>query len=263
MWAHIKITLTSMIVDGIYLEKGELLVIEPIMYDANISALEQEKELWRCFCYVEKLAKNSKTGSVIDYRFKKIRKIKTDAAKAQSIGATLLLFYGLKMAGIDPMTELVTESEHGKAILSDRSDVHFNLSHSKDHAVLALAGFEVGCDVQLMAKGHSHIARRFYAPEELEQIEKTDDGEDAFYRIWTAKESYIKWLGVGMAKDLRSFYVDLEQQQVYDKEKAVWTAAIFEAQSPSYRTAVCATIENKEKLSRMTVKNLLIEDLME
>ena len=245
------------------LDKGELLVIKPIMYDANISALKQENELWRCFCYVENLAKNSLPGSVASDRFEKIKKMKTKSAKAQAIGAALLLLYGLGHAGVDPLTETIGYSQHGKALLVNRSDVRFNLSHSGEHVLLTLADFELGCDVQQKFPNRSGVAHRFYEEKELAQLEASDDREDTFFRIWTAKESYIKWLGLGMAKDLRTFFVDLKRQQIYDKEKSAWTAAIFEAQSPSYRTAVCAIIDDKEKLSGMTVKNLMIKDLME
>ena len=245
------------------LDKGELLVIKPIMYDANISALKQENELWRCFCYVENLAKNSLPGSVASDRFEKIKKMKTKSAKAQAIGAALLLLYGFRHAGVDPLTETIGYSQHGKALLVNRSDVRFNLSHSGEHVLFTLADFELGCDVQQKLPNRSGVAHRFYEEKELAQMQASDDKEDTFFRIWTAKESYIKWLGLGMAKDLRSFFVDLKRQQIYDKEKSAWTAAIFEAQSPSYRTAVCAIIDDKEKLSGMTVKNLMIEDLME
>ena len=132
------------------LDKGELLVIKPIMYDANISALKQENELWRCFCYVENLAKNSLPGSVASDRFEKIKKMKTKSAKAQAIGAALLLLYGLGHAGVDPLTETIGYSQHGKALLVNRSDVRFNLSHSGEHVLLTLADFELAMKQMLV-----------------------------------------------------------------------------------------------------------------
>src|SRR3984893_14516871 len=61
-------------------------------------------------------------------------------------------------------------ASHGKPQVSG-STLRFNISHSGALAVIALARFEVGVDVELPRQRRSDaIARRFYAPGEIERL---------------------------------------------------------------------------------------------
>jgi 4'-phosphopantetheinyl transferase len=94
-------------------------------------------------------------------------------------------------------------------------DLHFNVSHSGDLAVIALAlGCEVGIDVeQLRNVGHlEQIARRFFHPLESNAVLSTpvSDRNLAFLRCWTAKESILKAWGTGIVGNLAGFQVPIE-----------------------------------------------------
>ncbi|MGC5015655.1 4'-phosphopantetheinyl transferase family protein [Streptosporangium sp. DT93] len=77
----------------------------------------------------------------------------------------------------------------------------FNLSHSDSWALVAVAppGARVGVDVERVRGGFDHLemARRFYQPEEVDRL--PDAGPEGFFRLWTAKEAYIKASGAGLA----------------------------------------------------------------
>src|SRR2546427_294503 len=61
-------------------------------------------------------------------------------------------------------------AKHGKPQVAG-STLRFNISHSGALAVIALARFEVGVDVELPRRRRSDaIARRFYAPGEIEGL---------------------------------------------------------------------------------------------
>jgi len=77
-----------------------------------------------------------------------------------------------------------------------RGELRFNLSHSGGlAAVIVAAGMDVGVDVEeerprpLLA-----IARRFFAPSELELLRAAPTGleEELFLTLWTLKEAFIK-----------------------------------------------------------------------
>ena len=52
------------------------------------------------------------------------------------------------------------------------------------------------------------FAVRFFTPEEQDYVfEQPDRIQDRFYRVWTGKESYLKYLGTGLRKSLDSFSV--------------------------------------------------------
>lgn len=89
-------------------------------------------------------------------------------------------------------------------------DIRFNLSHSGDTAVLAIAnGREVGVDVERLRDDMSFrkLAKRFFSDAEAETLNDMEGDElrNQFFRIWTAKEAYIKAVGLGLRIPLDQF----------------------------------------------------------
>ena len=94
--------------------------------------------------------------------------------------------------------------EHGKPFIQNpATDLHFNLSHSHELALLAVTRqAEVGIDLErLQARPNLQaIAHRLFdvaIQQELAQLEGNALTE-AFYRHWTAHEAAIKALGSGI-----------------------------------------------------------------
>jgi 4'-phosphopantetheinyl transferase len=95
---------------------------------------------------------------------------------------------------------------HGKPRLrAPRTpDVRFSVSRTLGVVVVAVAGVEVGVDVE-----HNEVERVerlipfVLAPAERQQL--TDAGPHrsarAFLRLWTAKEAYLKGIGLGLCAD--------------------------------------------------------------
>ena len=95
---------------------------------------------------------------------------------------------------------------YGKPYLTNDPNVQFNISHSAGLVICAINDKVVGVDIELIKPANLNIARRFFCDEEYEFVVNTDSVE-AFYKIWTMKESYIKWDGRGLSIPLRSFNV--------------------------------------------------------
>jgi 4'-phosphopantetheinyl transferase len=93
-------------------------------------------------------------------------------------------------------------------------DLRFNLSHSGDRALLAVAiGREVGVDVEAQAPVDAlALAAHAFSANERAALAATpaEDRLAAFYRGWTRKESFVKALGCGLSFPLREFDVSLE-----------------------------------------------------
>ncbi|QFY11917.1 4'-phosphopantetheinyl transferase superfamily protein [Nonomuraea phyllanthi] len=79
----------------------------------------------------------------------------------------------------------------------------FNLSHSDAWALVALAppGVRVGVDVERVRSDLDHLAlaHRLYQPEENERLLAAGDGLAGYFRLWTAKEAFVKATGNGLA----------------------------------------------------------------
>jgi 4'-phosphopantetheinyl transferase len=95
------------------------------------------------------------------------------------------------------------------------ADLHFNVSHSGDLAVIGFArGCEVGIDVeQLHDVGHlEQIARRFFHPSETSAVLAAPEltRNLAFLRCWTGKEAILKSLGTGIVGTLADFQIPID-----------------------------------------------------
>ena len=85
---------------------------------------------------------------------------------------------------------------------------HFNVSHSGDIALLAIAVHPVGVDVEVQMHGDPHsMARQFFSEQEQERVACASNAEAEFLSIWTAKEAVVKMSGHGLSVDTRSFCV--------------------------------------------------------
>lgn len=95
----------------------------------------------------------------------------------------------------------------------------FNWSHSGSHALIALGRQVVpGIDVEQWRPRPRalEIARRFFSPEEVEALSSLSGHarEQAFLRIWTAKEAVVKALGRGLAFGLDRLSIGWVDQQL-------------------------------------------------
>ena len=120
--------------------------------------------------------------------------------KMLSAGAGFLLAPAFDSFGLDAHTARVSINEHGKPCLPDVPGVHFSLSHSGSMAMCAIADSPVGCDIQELsaARRGERVARRFFTPAEYARIAAAANPEREFVRLWTLKESYVKYLGTGI-----------------------------------------------------------------
>ncbi len=94
------------------------------------------------------------------------------------------------------------------------TDLHFNMAHSHELAILGVAlGGEIGVDVEHHRRSvnYEKLAAYSFSPREsavLLALPK-EQREIAFYNAWTRKEAYLKALGDGLARPLDSFDVSL------------------------------------------------------
>lgn len=140
-------------------------------------------------------------------RIEKVEKLKNMQSKAQSIGAELLLGYAVRReTGARGIVKWDTDM-NGKPYLAGHSGLYVNLSHSGDYAVCALHNKPVGVDIQLCRDFDTNIAKRFFTQEEFLYIENRKNSSDAFFEIWTKKESFTKAVGKGISMGISGFSV--------------------------------------------------------
>jgi len=131
------------------------------------------------------------------------------------------------------------------------SGVTFNLSHSGDVALYALAcGRAVGVDVENWGRpvAHGKVSRRFFAEAEKAELAAlpADLVRRGFFNCWTRKEAYLKARGRGLSVSLADFAVSLTPGEpaalrwVADEPDAVnrWRLQVIDP-GDGYVAAVC------------------------
>ncbi len=185
-----------------------------------------------------------------DFRKEKADKYRFMKDKARSVGAWGLLQYALGQMNIKDDID-VTYNEFGKPFLKNHKDIFFSLSHSGDRVMCGISDETIGCDIQMIEDTKDNIlriAKRFFTLKESEYIESLqhDDIMDAFYRIWTVKESYIKAVGEGLSKNLDSFETGLEHGKVQISDEGYFCYEINDMEG--YKAAYCTGKKTEEKV---------------
>jgi len=114
----------------------------------------------------------------------------------------------------DPASLRLTTNPHGKPELTE-SDLHFSLSHSGDLAALALAGFPLGVDIEVLRPVSRELPERFFSRPERDGLRnlREPDWTPAFFRCWTRKEAVVKALGLGLSFPLDGFDVSFLESE--------------------------------------------------
>ena len=97
---------------------------------------------------------------------------------------------------------------HGKPGIMGGYPLHFNLSHSGEMFAIALAGTELGVDIQKDIPSIDIDALRLLCltEEECRKMD-TDRGsrKSRFFALWAMKEAYVKMTGAGLSVPLCAF----------------------------------------------------------
>ncbi len=91
--------------------------------------------------------------------------------------------------------------DRGKPYLRDDPSWHFNLAHTENHALLAVARSPVGADIErVRSAAVESLARRMLLPWERERVLSlpSPERERVFFRYWTCKEACLKASGIGL-----------------------------------------------------------------
>ena len=166
-------------------------------------------------------------------------------ARSQDFAASLLLEYAVAQhypSIVHPLS--ISIAEGGKPYLINEPNVHFSLSHSAGWAVCALSDHPVGVDIERCEPGRQDVASRFFHKDEVRYLNSLLPSmrDDAFYKLWTLKESFVKSTGRGLDLPLRSFRIDIHRMPPRlecDEVSGAYSLFLPEFTDRDYRLAVC------------------------
>ncbi|WP_247563763.1 4'-phosphopantetheinyl transferase superfamily protein [Bradyrhizobium sp. 188] len=176
-----------------------------------------------------------------------------DADRITYIGAHWLLRNALAATGgLPPSQWRFVTGRHGKPQIDaalGRSDLCFNLSHSKGLVACAVAtGVAIGIDVELISSTRAEfdIASRYFGVDEIALLRSKppDEQSQTFFRLWTLKEALIKATGEGLHRALDSFSFSLDPTAVTFRSGDVEQAGawVFFEYRPTLRHAMAVAM---------------------
>jgi 4'-phosphopantetheinyl transferase len=101
----------------------------------------------------------------------------------------------------------------GKPSIGDNAGLHFGLSYAGNVALVALARQPVGIDIEqhIPLETDDLVGAYFSASEQTEYFRFPHHRRsDSFFHIWTQKEAYLKFRGIGISNGLDFFDVECD-----------------------------------------------------
>ena len=105
--------------------------------------------------------------------------------------------------GQPPATIALRTGRHGKPQLAEAAGVHFNVAHSGDWVVVALAAREIGIDMEQMMPDFdfTDVAVQRFSATEQRLLGLSPEPQVAFYHLWTQLEARGKATGFGLGAE--------------------------------------------------------------
>ena len=152
------------------------------------------------------------------------------------IGGLLVQMQLAKQLQCEPTELNYHVNKFGKYELTNHN-LHFNLSHAGQYVICAISDRLVGVDIEEKQSRDFSSFQSVWTEREKDffQVDKMED----FYYLWTAKESYVKWLGTGLATDLKT--VDIDHNGIVYQNRKIASARVQTIKVDSqYQCAVCS-----------------------
>ena len=102
----------------------------------------------------------------------------------------------------------ISRHDKGKPYLPDYPSFHFNQSDSGEWMAIGTSDSEIGIDIEkIKPRPYQDLLNRWFLPDErksVEEIETRIPGKALaeFIRLWTCKESLLKYIGCGLGPDM-------------------------------------------------------------
>lgn len=205
--------------------------------------------------FLDAAAREARLAEISSDRRERIARAGSPETQAEILASGLILNAAAKDAGLSQFE--VAVNEYGKPDFVGNG-LHFNLSHSHGVVCCTIADTDVGVDIEKIDAPHDmmRIADRFFSPYEYGAIQMSAVPAEAFCRLWTLRESYVKMRGMGFAIGLSSLRCDFHRGEcTMFVENIAQTDAVFHEfrNIYGYRGSVCTKGDVTHDVRRITL----------
>jgi 4'-phosphopantetheinyl transferase len=153
-----------------------------------------------------------------------------------------------KYLRVNPLDIFIFSPESKKPFISHPfSDIHFNISHSGEWILVALAKNELGVDIEYLNKGFefNDLMDHHFSEAEQKYIQWQSNALAAFFYLWTRKEALLKSWGKGLQANLQDIDV-LGDDISYKKNGMSWKLKSFKVSEDHFAAiAFSSDLENQ------------------
>ena len=153
----------------------------PAVYLVNVSEPIEPQVFWYLLSHI----RSDKRERVLRQRIKQ-------NADNMLVGEILAMVAIKRHFGIPLSEQHIVCYKNGKPYLDGFPDVHFNISHSGQCVVCAVCDVPVGIDIQEVVPYNPEVAKRVFSEDEIRQIDRSDDPNMEFTKMWAIMEARYK-----------------------------------------------------------------------
>lgn len=168
--------------------------------------------------------------------------LKTADKKRSLIAELLIRKITYEKMGIPTEKIKISYNPYGKPYIDNIRHYKFNISHAENFVVMAVGRSKVGVDIEIMKQCDMAVGKRFFTNSEYDYIisqKNEQDRMEAFYTIWTLKESYVKAIGKGMGISFNTFEFVIDREIRLRKPKGGQKYQFMNRKIDDYMLSLC------------------------
>lgn len=108
---------------------------------------------------------------------------------------------------INNINDSIVYNTNGKPFTSNKN-IKFNISYSGNIGVLAISDKDVGIDIENIKDIDDRVLNKVYSKDEINFINNSENKYYEYTKLWTKKESYVKYIGIGITEDFFNLSYD-------------------------------------------------------
>ncbi len=122
-------------------------------------------------------------------------------------------------------TDDFSYNEMGKPFF-ENAEFYFSISHSNDILIVAFSKSNIGVDVQYLLPFQNEVSRLVCNDDEFNLIANSKNPDLEFTKLWTKKESIVKFYGGTLYQDTKNILTNNSDLKVFTKVKKDYAMSI-------------------------------------
>ena len=191
-------------------------------------------------------------------RRKRIERCNIYMDQKRTLCGELLIQYYLRKYQHQNIELKYQYNEFGKPYIQG-VDICFNISHAGSWVLCGFSRKDIGIDIEKIQNASVGLIKKCFNGKEAAYILTGEAQEQAnrFTEMWTRKESYVKYRGVGLGYGLKSFEIEPFSGNILDEkiQKKVYLHSMkFEN---DYYVAKCCEDESELEVKIINISDIL------